>query len=434
MLTRIKAEGEQRDFFKVLLSEIVDKEHPLVRLSGMIEWRRLEEKIEDSFSDHMGRPSCESRLMMGLELLKYTFELSDEMTLREWRENPYWQYFTGGKWFEHEQPTDVASMSRWRKRMKEAGCEELLAETLMVGIKMGAIKMNNLRRVNVDSTVQEKNVRFPTDSRLYDRAREKLVKEAEKEGVTLRQTYARVSKRELRRQSGYSKAHQLKRAKRCTKKIKTYLGRVVRDIERKMPAPPEKLKKILDLSHRLLEQERNSKNKIYSLHEPQVECINKGKAHKKYEFGTKAGFVTTSRGNWIVGAKNFSGNPYDGHTLKAALEQTTRIIGKEPEMAICDLGYRGHNYEGPCDIQIVNKFRRRVPRSVLKWWNRRSAIEPVIGHLKSDHRLGRNYLKGSLGDQINPILAAVGYNIRKLLAFLLAFFTLFRFLLLYPKF
>ena len=434
MLTRIKDEGEQRDFFRSLLKDMIDMDHPLIELSHRIDWEALEKTIEGSFSDHMGRPSCDSRLMIGLQILKYTFDISDEKVLRIWKENAYWQYFTGGKWFSKEIPTDAASMCRWRQKFEEVGCEELLAQTLTAGIKMGAIDSSIFKRVNVDSTVQEKNVRFPTDSRLYDRAREKLVKEAKKEGIPLRQNYSRVSKRELRRQSGYSKAHQLKRAKRSTKKIKTYLGRVVRDIERKMTEPSEKLKKILELAHQLLAQERNSKNKIYSLHEPQVECINKGKAHKKYEFGTKAGFVTTSKGNWIVGAKNFSGNPYDGHTLKAALEQTTKIIGKEPEMAVCDLGYRGHNYEGACNIQIVNKFRRRVPRSILKLWNRRSAIEPIIGHLKSDHGLGRNYLKGTLGDQINPILAAVGYNIRKLLAFLLSFFTLLRFLFLRPKF
>jgi IS5 family transposase len=183
------------------------------------------------------------------------------------------------------------------------------------------------------------------------------------------------------------------------------------------------LEKLLSISDKVLSQERSSKNKIYSIHETEVECISKGKPHKKYEFGCKVGFVTSATSNWILGAKAFHGNPYDGHTLKESLEQAHRITGIEFEQATCDMGYRKHDYKGKCIVQIVNRYRKKIPRAIRKWWKRRSAIEPVIGHMKNDNRMNCNKLKGKLGDKINAVLSACGFNFRKLLRAIALFFV-----------
>lgn len=405
----------QSHLFKPLLRDIVSSQHALVKLADAIDWKSFEDGLQSCFCADNGRPSCPVRLMVGLHYLKYAGGMSDEAVLDEWLENPYWQYFTGGIYFEHDYPTDQSTMSRWRKKLAKSGAEKMLEESLKTGLRSGFIRKTELNRVNVDSTVQEKAVRYPTDARLYDRMRERLVKSARQTGIELRQTYERIGKKVLRRQSGYTKASQFKRARKATKRLKIYLGRVVRDIERKVAVPAPELAKLLQLEHRLLSQKRGDQQKLYSIHEPQVECIGKGKVYKKFEFGTKVGLVMTAKTNWIVGAEAYPGNPYDGHTLKSALAQATKLIGYEPEMAICDLGYRGHNYQGNCNIQVVNRFRKRVSPSLCRWWNRRSAIEPVIGHVKAEHRMERNYLRGRLGDELDVIFAAAGFNFRKLL-------------------
>ena len=229
-------------------------------------------------------------------------------------------------------------MSNWRKRIGEDGLETLLKEILSTAVRLGFIKLTEFKKVNIDTTVQEKNIRFPTDARPYDRLREKLVKEAKRMNIELRQSYEVVSRKCLHRQSSYAHANQFKKARKQTKKLKVYLGRVTRDIRRKMHNSTPLVDKLLRLSDRLLAQKKDSKNKLYSIHETEVECISKGKAHKKYEFGCKVGFMTTAFSNWIIGAKAFHGNPYDGHTLKDNLEQAKRITGIKLEQGTCDLG------------------------------------------------------------------------------------------------
>lgn len=182
---------------------------------------------------------------------------------------------------------------------------------------------------------------------------------------------------------------------------------------------------LLDLTYRLLSQSKHDKNKLYSIHEPEVECISKGKIHKHYEFGCKVGIATTAKENWAVGSLAFHGNAYDGHTLKQTLNHVERVIGTSPLQAACDLGYRGHNYEGPCTILIANRYRKSIPASLKRWWKRRSAVEPVIGHMKHEHGMERNRLKGKEGDFINAILSACGYNFRKLLRAIARFFAPF---------
>ena len=258
-------------------------------------------------------------------------------------------------------------------------------------------------------------MRYPPDARLYNRMRETLVRQAKKCGVTLRQSYERVGRHTLMRQQRYASAQQGKRARRQTKKLRTILGRVMREMERQSDKLTASAKETLALAQRLWKQQKTDKNKLYSVHAPEVECIAKGKVSKKYEFGNKASVATTSKGNWIVGAKSFHGNPYDGHTLGEALGQVLRISGQAPEQAYVDLGYRGHGVEGATNVNVVPKKLKAFPKSERRWMKRRAAIEPKIGHLKSDNRMERNRLKGVLGDQINAILSACGSNLRKLL-------------------
>jgi transposase, IS5 family len=404
----------QSHLFNPLLKDIVNKSHALVLLADSICWSEFDEDLSTCFAD-TGRESLPGRLMLGLHYLKYTYDMSDEAVLEEWLENPYWQYFCGGTYFEHEFPIDSSSMTVWRRYLKKAGLEKMLAETIKVGLRTRLIKKSELKRVNVDTTVQEKNVRFPTDSRLYDRSRERLVSLAKERGLELRQTYERVSKKGLRKQSGYVKASQFKRAKKETKKLKTYLGRVIRDIKRKTEVIDLVLEQELFIAEKIFLQKKDDKNKVYSVHEPHVECIGKGKAHKKYEFGNKVGIVTSAKTNWILGTQAFHGNPYDGHTLKQCIEQAEQITETNFIQATCDLGYRKHNYDGTCTIQIVNRYRKKVPQAIKFWWKRRSAIEPVIGHVKNEHGMSKNRLKGQMGDEVNAVLSSCGYNMRKLL-------------------
>jgi transposase, IS5 family len=417
MMTRNKtSEPQQGDLFKAFLKNIIDLSHPMARLAEQVDWKQFEEALACVFADEQGRPSADVRLVIGLMYLKYAYDLSDDEVVAAWVENPYWQYFTGSVFFEHQPPIDSSSLTNWRKRIGEAGAEQMLAETLRTGLKTRMIRPKDLKRVNVDTTVQEKGIRFPTDARLYHRSLEVLVRLAKRHGICLRQTYVRVSKKSMLKLGGYAKAKQFKRAKRETKFLRTRLGRVLRDFQNKASVEIlQEYQVLLDRMERIRTQQRHDHHKVYSVHAPEVECIAKGKVHKQYEFGVKVGLVSTSKGNWIVGAKAFPGNPYDGHTLPESLAQAERLMGIIPEMACCDLGYRKSGYEGPCDIQVVNRFRKRLPNSLRKWWKRRSAIEPVIGHVKSDCRGNRNRLKGTDGDKVNAILAAAAYNFRKLM-------------------
>lgn len=414
----------ERDMFRSDLSEIIDTEHKLVKLAGVINWEVLEELFGKPYSFDTGRPGISTRLMVSLHYLKYAYNLSDVSVLEGWIENPYWQYFSGERRFQHTLPIDSSSMTRWRKRIGEAGAERLLQETIKAGFKIKAVKKSELKRLNVDTTVQEKSIRYPTDAGLYNRCRERLVEFAKARGIKLRQNYNRIAKRLNYKQSRYIHARQMKRAGKCIKKLKTILGRVTRDIERKALSIDDKLKELLEISKRIYTMKRKDKNKIYSVHEPYVECISKGKAHKKYEFGCKVSVAATSRGGWFVGVKALHGNPYDGHTLSQTIKQV-KHIAIEPEHIFVDRGYQGHNYKGKATVHIDKTRRGKTSKSLWKWIKRRAAIEPSIGHLKQEHRLDKNRLKGILGDKINAILSAVGMNFKKLLNWLAYFLRLF---------
>jgi transposase, IS5 family len=413
----------QRELFQSELEQIIDVRHPLARLGKSIDWASFEAVLGATYHPTQGAPGIPTRLMVALHYLKYQHDLSDELVLAHWLENPYWQHFSGQRYFQHRLPIDASSMTRWRGRLGEAGAEQMLRETIAAGMKMGVIGAAQLQRINVDTTVQTKAVRYPTDARLYHRSRERLVKAARREGLAIKQSYRHVGKKLLLQSSRYAHARQMKRARAATRKLRTQLGRITREIERQVTHPSETLSKLLATARRIYAQQRHDKNKVYSVHEPEVECIAKGKAGKPYEFGNKVSVAVTSRGGWLVGATSFTGNPYDGHTLAAQMKQVGSMIGDRVREAHVDMGYRGHNYDGPVAVHIDKRQRGRTLRRLWRWMKRRAAIEPSIGHLKNEHRLERNRLRGTYGDTINAMLSAAGMNFQKLLR---AFWLYFR--------
>jgi IS5 family transposase len=386
-------------------------------MAESINWSDLHERLKHLYREDFGRPAKSVRLMVGLHYLKYMKNLSDEELVELWVENPYWQYFCGEEYFQTEFPLHPTSMTKWRNRLGDAELQTLLEGTIKTALTTKTIKPSSLQKVNVDTTVQEKNIAFPTDIRLYFSLIRSLVRYGKSHQIKMKQTYMRVGKKMLRRHSGYSHAHQMKRAAKVRAKMKTNLGRLYRDIRRKLPdelITDIAFQNLGELVERGLSQTRRSKNKLYSVHEPHVECISKGKAHKRYEFGCKVGFANTSKEGFILSATAFHGNPYDGHTLDKTLktaERNVKDIGQLSNVFV-DLGYRKHDYAGEAKVHIVGRSRRNLSWWQRKWYNRRSVIEADIGHMKNEHRLDKNYLKGKKGDQVNVVLAACGYNLR----------------------
>ena len=417
-MKNISKPDPQVDLFSTPLEKICAESHPLCALSHNIDWAFFDEKFGSLFDENFGRPSSRTRLIVGLHFLKAMYTESDESVVCKWVENPYWQYFCGETSFQHEFPIDPTTMNKWRKKIKAEGFEDIFKSVIETAIKTGTIKREHFEKVNVDTTVQEKAITFPTDSKLYHKMREKLVKEAKKMGIILRRTYQKASKRSLIMQGRYRHARQMKRAAREVRSLRVMMGRVKRDLDRKTKGMErtQKLTDTLDLAERLYLQKRNDHDKIYSLHAPEVECIAKGKAHKKYEFGCKVGFVTSSKGNFVLGAKAFHGNPYDGHTLKDNLLQLRQLLPIDATVTdvFVDRGYKGH---GVTDVNVYmdQKKKQNETRTFRKWLKRRAAIEPLIGHMKNDGGPKRNHLLGKEGDQINALLMGIGFNMRKIL-------------------
>jgi transposase, IS5 family len=401
---------------RVRLALLLSHEHPLYQLAEAIDWTRFEADLGALYTEDVGRPGLPTRLMVGLHYLKYLFDESDETVVAKFIENPYWQHFCGCLYFEHELPCHPTSLVKWRRRLGAAGVEKLLTETLSTAKREGALGEREIKRVNVDTTVQEKAIAFPTDARLYHKARRSLVRMAGSASIPLRQTYVRLGQQALARQGRYAHARQMKRARRETKRLRQYLGRVIRDIRRKCPHPPSALKLLLERSERILRQQRHDTKKLYSVHAPEVECIAKGKAHKPYEFGCKVAIVTTSKSNWIVGIEAVHENPYDGATLSPALKQVERVTQVRPEEAFVDRGFKGAAHH-PAGVAVYVSGRKRLTRTLKALLRRRSAIEPVIGHLKQEHGMRRSHLLGQQGDRINALLTGCGFNLRKLWRF-----------------
>ncbi|TLN11868.1 IS5 family transposase, partial [bacterium] len=379
--------SDQGDLFRSRLDQILNRRHPLFRLADAIDWTVFEKEFGPLYVEKMGRPGLPIRLLVGLHYLKHAYNVSDESVVDQFLENPYWQYFCGFEHFQHQFPLNPTSLVKWRKRIGPKGMEKLLQVTIETAKRKEYVTEKHLERVNVDTTVQEKAIAFPTDARLYHKARRILVKLAKRAGIDLRQSYERLGKRAFIMQGRYSHARQTKHARREQKKLRLYLGRVIRDIERKCVKPEGALATMLERAKRICGQKQHDTNKLYSMQAPEVECIAKGKAHKKYEFGCKVSLVSTSKDNWIVGVQAMHGNPYDGHTLKESLAQTQAVTGWRPLHAYCDKGYRGvSKFLDNTEIHLAGRKKKSVTAGEWKWYRRRSAIEPIIGHAKNDHR------------------------------------------------
>ena len=306
-----------------------------------------------------------------------------------------------------------------------------MSATIVTAVKTKTVEPKDLKRVIADTTVMEKNIAFPTDSKLLNRARAQLVEMATKAGVTLRQTYARTGKFAALNAGKYAHAKQFKRMRKEVKKLKNYLGRVVRDIERKIVDSLDlqtQFKDLLGLSKRLLAQEKKSTNKVYSLHAPETYCIAKGKAGKLYEFGCKVALVITDKQGLALSSMALSVNQFDGHTLTSSLQKAKDLTQTSIDQAYVDKGYKGHGVEG---TQVyISGQKRGMTRTLKKHLKRRSAIEPHIGHMKSEGKLRRNYLKGAIGDAFNALLCAIGHNIRLILRKIRSLFVQFWILIL----
>ena len=440
------------DLYRQTLEEMVAPRHPLVVLSRQIPWVVLEKRIapllirsrnnppaietEDLFGFTTqsagggagGRPRLPTRLLMSLLYLKHTFNLSDEDVCSRWAESVPWQFFSGQTYYEPRLPCDPTQLGRFRKAIGEEGVEQLLMATIEAAVSSKAVKPSELERIIVDSTVMEKAIAHPTDSRLLEVARYQVVKAAKAVGLGLKQTYAREAKDLRRKAGGYAHAKQFRRLRRTVKRQRTILGIVLREIERKLPnisasQARDRLSVLMSRAERIRTQKPKDKDKLYAMHTPEVSCIGKGKSRRPYEFGVKTSIAITHKKGLIVGTRTFPGNPYDGHTLSAQLEQTNILLqdlGVRPKEVFVDLGYRGVDQDNP-NVTIHHRGKyRSMTNQQRRWLKRRQAIEPVIGHLKSDHRMDRCWLKGEIGDAIHAVLCAVGFNLRWLLRAILS--------------
>jgi IS5 family transposase len=417
----MKPKPQPRDSFELFqahFDQLLNPGHELIQLARQIDWAHLDAVFVDCYRPDIGAPAKAIRLMVGLHYLKYTFNESDESVVDRWVENPYWQYFCGYTHMQHECPIHPTSMTKWRNRVGVERLEELLKETIALAVREKHVPRRDLARVTVDTTVQEKNISYPTDSKLLYKAIVKLGDAAKSRGIPIRQSYIRVGKKAAVMAGRYAHAKQFKRMKKRLRKLRTYVGRLIRDIKRKATGIDEELATLLDRVDRIRTQQPKDKKKLYSLHELEVQCISKGKAHKRYEFGQKVAVATTNRSNWIVASTLIENNPYDGHTLAATLAATENVTGVAVTDAYVDKGYRGHGYTGGIEVHIAGQRRNNTTRAERKRRRHRSAIEPKIGHLKSDHRMGRCFLARLNGDAINATLAAAGSNLRKLLGLL----------------
>ena len=451
------------DFFRARLDAMIDLKHPLAVLSTRLPWAAIEAAVapklarqalpakrargEDLLGAYdvefgggvspAGRPRLPIRLMASLLYLKNSFNLSDEELVERWAENVVWQFFSGMDYYEPRLPCDATQIGRFRRLLGEDGIEQLLKATIECAVQIKAVLPVDLERVIVDSTVQSKAIAHPVDSRLLEIARHKVVGAAKRAGISLKQTYAQEGKTLRRKAGGYAHAKQFKRLRKTVKRQRTILGVVMREVQRKLDADKAAVaaggapahesgsaKAISDLTiwleraERIRTQQRSTKNKLYALHAPEVECISKGKARNPYEFGVKVSLAVTHKQGLMVGARSFPGNPYDGHVLSAQLEQTTNLLqdlGRSPKQVIVDLGYRGVDADNP-GVQIIHRGKyKSLSDHEKRLLKRRQAIEPLIGHTKADHRMDRCWLKGAVGDALHALCCAAGYNIRWLL-------------------
>lgn len=404
------AEQNQKNLFQPLLKEFINLKHELVLLAEKLSWKDLENEFAPLYST-TGTPSKPVRLMSGLLILKQLYNLGDETLIEAWIRDPYMQYFCGEAHFQWKQPCDPSDLVHFRKRIGEKGIEKIFSESIKIHGKAGEVD-----QLNIDSTAQEKNITFPTDTKLRIKIINKCIGIASKEAIELRQSYKRVVKSCLLQSRFANHPKRKKQARVAMRKIKTIATRLVNELYRKLPE--EKVtyyQKDLELFERVLYQQKGDSNKIYSIHEQEVSCIAKGKSGTPYEFGNKASIATTQNGNVIVAAVSFQGNPHDSKTLDKTLEQHQRITGIEAKSANVDRGYAGVNKVRNTQIIRPDNGKSKSPyekQKMRKRFRRRASIEPVISHMKNQYRMSVNYLKGSTGDAINILMSAAAFNFK----------------------
>ena len=397
--------------FYSTFEEQLSHNHPLYILANKINWNIFEEAFSKLYSDE-GRPAKSIRLMVSLLMLKHIRNISDESVVEQWFENIYYQYFSGEKSYACGMPCEASELVHFRNRIGDEGIELIFKESIRVNGKDGKQK-----QATTDTTVQEKNITYPTDNKLHRKIIKKCIAIAQQQGIEQRQTYRRILKKLLMDQRFRNHPKNKGKARKADKKVKTIAGRLVRELERKLP--PGLHQTILTLFKQVLAQKKTDSNKIYSLHEPHVQCISKGKEHKKYEFGSKVSIITTKNTGVIIGAINIEKNVHDSKTLEPAIEQQQRLTGIVLKNNFVDRCYRGVKEVLGTKITIPDtppKQRTAYEKQQLrKGFKRRAAIEPKIGHLKQDHRLNRNFYKGIKGDNRNVMLAAAAMNFKRIM-------------------
>jgi IS5 family transposase len=402
----------QISFLMPTLGEQLDPRQPLKQLADRLPWAEFEQAFGKYYSE-AGRPAKPVRLMVGLLLLKQMFNQGDETVVAAWVQNPYWQYFCGMAEFQWQVPCDPSDLVYFRQRIGQAGVQRILKVTA----RLHGDKAQE-GEVVVDTTVQEKNITHPTDTKLAHKIIRRCWKVADRNGVKLRRRYRKAVRQCVMAQRWRKDPRKRKAARRALRKMKIVAGRLIRELERKLPeTAKQEQRENFALYRRVLRQQPGDRNKIYSLHEPQVYCLSKGKEHKKYEFGSKASVVMTKTHGVIVGAVAHEENLYDGDALKPALEQTCAITEVQPAKAIVDRGYRGRKEVDGTEVLLPGKPKpgqsKRESAKMRARFRRRAAIEPVISHLKHQYRLMRCFLKGFVGDQLNLLLAAAAWNLKK---------------------
>jgi IS5 family transposase len=410
----------QTEMFSRRLDVLLDESHELVRLSLLIDWSVFDRQYDSHYHPSHGAPALPTRRMVALQLLKYMYDLSDEALIARWLENPYWQYFSGESYFQYRKPCDPSQLSRWRKRIGDEKLKLVLQETIRIAKERKMLSIKNMSEVIVDTTVQEKNIAYPTDAKLHYRAILNLVSMCKTLGIKLRQSYTRKSKVRYRDACRSGSRRNSKELQKANRDLKNWLGRILRDITRHCDGVilSEQYQILLATATKLYNQSSQTpgKERVYSIHEPTVCAIAKGKERIRYEYGNKVSVLKTNDKNFILNVENCPGNPYDGHTLAQTISNGEKMTGVTIREISTDKHYEQSDYQGEAKILIHGTSNTGLRPCEKRRKKRRSSIEPIIGHLKSGHRLCRNFLQGTLGDILNAIGAAAGFNMRKILS------------------